>query len=279
MDEVTNDTRVHVLAIIPRMSQIIPTAEPFFFLGDRSKPACLLIHGFTSTPKEMRWMGEFLNQQRYTCHGVRLAGHATSSEAMIRSRYTDWMASVEDGYNILRGFTDEIFLVGLSLGGMLSLLMSTQLDVKGVVALSTPYTQKFSNPLLPHAALLSRFKTYMPKGKGPPGSGWFDPAAWMDHISYPQNPVLSLGELYKLLHPLQVALPKVNVPVLLIHSKDDTYVLPENMELIFVDLKNASDKTKIYVRGSGHVVTRDAARLQVFEATLKFIQRVESGSK
>ena len=97
------------------MPQIIPTAEPFFFPGDRSKPACLLIHGFTGTPKEMRWMGEFLNERGYTCLGVRLAGHATVPEDMIRSNWTDWSASVEDGYSTLRSITVNLFLVGLSM--------------------------------------------------------------------------------------------------------------------------------------------------------------------
>ena len=85
------------------MPQLIPTAEPFSLLGDRSKPACLLIHGFTGTPKEMRWMGEYLNEHGYTCLGVRLTGHATDPEDMIRSNWTDWTASVEDGYSLLRG--------------------------------------------------------------------------------------------------------------------------------------------------------------------------------
>ena len=75
-------------------------------------------------------MGEYLNAQGYTCLGVRLAGHATSPEDMIRSRYTDWIASVEDGYHLLRGVADQIFLVGLSMGGVLSLLMSTRLGCK-----------------------------------------------------------------------------------------------------------------------------------------------------
>jgi esterase/lipase len=46
------------------------------------------------------------------------------------------------------------------------------------------------------------------------------------------------------------------------------------MEMIFADLKNASDKAKAYITGSGHVVTRDAARRQVFESALEFIRRV-----
>ncbi|MBK9207327.1 MAG: hypothetical protein IPL71_03080 [Anaerolineales bacterium] len=63
----------------------------------------------------------------------------------------------------------------------------------------------------------------------------------------------------------------------MIHSKDDAYVLPENMEKIYAGLValHASDKTKLLVTGSGHVVTRDAARHQVFEAARDFIKRIE----
>lgn len=257
------------------MSQLIPTAEPFLLLGDRSKPACLLIHGFTGTPKEMHWMGEYLNQQGYTCLGVRLAGHATDPGDMIRSNWTDWTASVEDGYSLLRGLTDRIFLVGLSMGGILSLLMSTRLDVRGVVAMSTPYKLP-DDPRLRKIDWIAKIVTYMPKSDEAPGASWFDKEAFKGHISYPQNPVRSIGQLNLLLGEMRAALPKINVPVLLIHSKDDKYVSPENIELIFADLKNASDKTKLFVTGSGHVVTRDAARHQVFESALEFIRRVES---
>ena len=121
-------------------TQIITTAEPFFLLGSRT--GILLIHGFTGTPKEMRWMGEYLNRELgFTCLGVRLTGHGTRPKDMVRSRWTDWTVSVEDGYNLLSGITDSIYLVGLSMGGALSLLMSTWFEqhVKGVVTMSAPY--------------------------------------------------------------------------------------------------------------------------------------------
>ncbi len=257
------------------MTQIIPTAEPFLFLGEPSKPACLLIHGFTGTPKEMRWMGEFLNQQGYTCLGIRLAGHATEPEDMIRSNWTDWTASVEDGCHILRGVTDNIFLVGLSMGGVLSLIVSTRLAVRGVVALSTPYKLP-DDPRLKHVDWISKIIPYLPKSAEEPGTGWFDQEAWKDHISYPRNPIRSIGQLDRLLAAMRAALPQVHVPVLLIHSKNDAYVLPDNIELIYADLLNASDKTKLYVTGSGHVVPRDAARQQAFQYALEFIQRIAS---
>ena len=220
-------------------------------------------------------MGEYLNQQGYTCLGIRLAGHATRPEDMIRSRYTDWIASVEDGYHLLCGVTGKIFLVGLSMGGILSLLMSTQLDVRGVIAMSTPSRLPTDYPIW-LLKLVSLVMRYRPKTKEVPGSGWFDKSAYADHISYSKNPVRSSAELKKLILEMHAALPKVNVPVLLMHSKDDTYVLPENMEQIYEGLVNARDKTKLYITGSGHVLPRDAARQQVFQSALEFIQRIES---
>lgn len=257
------------------MPQIIPTAEPFFLLGDSSKPACLLIHGFTGTPKEMRLMGEFLNGQGYTCLGIRLAGHATNPEDMIRSRWTDWAASVEDGYQLLCGMTDHIFLIGLSMGGILSLLMSIRLQVKGVVAMSTPSRLPTDYPTW-FIELISHVIRYRPKSKEPPGSGWFDKAAYQDHVAYAQNPVRSTAELKKLILEMHSALPMVKVPVLLMHSKDERYILPDNVEDIYAGLANASDKTKLYLTGSGHNLPRDASRAQVFQAALEFIQRVSS---
>jgi carboxylesterase len=223
-------------------------------------------------------MGDYLFQQGYTCLGVRLAGHATQPEDMIASRWNDWTASVEDAYSMLRGITDNIYFMGLSMGGVLSLLMSTRLKVRGIVAMSTPY-QLRDDPRLKYVGLISNLIPFLPKSKEPPGSGWFDKTAWQDHVAYPQNPVRSIGELNKLLGAMRIVLPQVNVPVLLLHSKDDHYVLPENLELIDAALMNASDKTKLYITGSGHVVTRDAARQQVFESALQFLQRVESASK
>ena len=161
---------------------------------------------------------------------------------------------------------------------MLFRSMSARLDVKGVVAMAAPHglPRDYPNWFLRAASKVIRFK---PKGKGKPGSGWFDKAEHREHIAYPQNPVRSVAELRELMIEMHAALPKVRVPVLLIHSKDDRYVLPENMERIYAGLVNARDKTKHYITGSGHVLPRDAARLQVFQSTVEFIHRVESKSK
>ena len=146
--------------------------------------------------------------------------------------------------------------------------------MKGVVSMSSPYKLP-DDPRLRKIDWISKIVAYMPKGDEEPGASWFDKEAWKGHVSYPMNPVRSIGQLNLLLGEMRAALPKIKVPVRLIHSKDDRYVLPENMEMIYADLVNTPEKTKVYVTGSGHVVTRDAARHQVFESALEFLRRVE----
>lgn len=139
--------------------------------------------------------------------------------------------------------------------------------------MSAPFTLPRDYPIW-MLKLVSVFKKFNPKGKGKPGSGWFDKDAYREQVSYPQNPIRSTAELKKLILEMRAALPNVHPPVLLMHSKDDAYVLPENVERIYEGLSNAKERTKLYVSGSGHVVTKDAARQQVFESALEFIQRI-----
>ncbi|MFH2038189.1 MAG: alpha/beta fold hydrolase [Chloroflexota bacterium] len=256
------------------MAQIIPTAEPFFLpgVGAHARTGCLLIHGFTGTPKEMRWMGEYLNRQGFSALGVRLSGHATQPEDMIRSRYLDWTASVEDGYNLLKETADRIFLIGLSMGGILSLLMSTRLKVAGVFAMSTPYRLP-DDPRLRFIKQLSTFIKFMPKNDKTPDAGWFDKESFLEHKSYPKNPVRSIAELSLLMAEMRAALPIVDVPVFLVHSKNDDYVIKDSMQKIYDEL-GTTDKQMLWVEGSGHVIPREPVREQVFKEAADFIFRV-----
>jgi carboxylesterase len=257
------------------MRQIIPTAEPFFFTGKaaRARIGCLVTHGFTGAPKEMRWLGEYLNRQGYTVCGIRLNGHATKPEDMIRSRYRDWLLSVEDGYNLLSTCTDQVFLLGLSMGGILSLTSASYLPVRGVVAISTPYEMPVKTPLpLGIIKAISLVKPFLKKSAAP-DDGWFDKAAFAQHVSYPENPLRSGVELKLLIDAMHAALPSVKVPVLLIHSKNDDYVIQGGMQKLY-DALGSKDKHMLWVENSGHVITEEPQREKVFKASADFIKRV-----
>jgi carboxylesterase len=247
---------------------IIPTAEPFFFPGD--KTGCLLVHGFTGTPKEMRWLGEDLARRGRTVLAVRLAGHATRPQDMARARWQDWLANLEDGWHILSGCTQRIFIIGLSMGGVLALRFASQYPLAGVAALSAPHHLP-EDWRLPHIIALSMVQPRT--AKGPPD--WHDPEAERVHVSYPAYPTRSLAELRDLLAEMRAKLPQVTAPALLVYSRDDSGVRAEDghAELIHNAL-GSPQKSLVWIEGSGHVITRDAARQTVFQAVAEFVERV-----
>jgi len=247
---------------------IVKKAQPFYFPGNST--GCLLIHGFTGAPTEMRPLGEYLAEKGFTVMGVRLTGHGTKIADMQRTHWQDWSASVLDGWHLINSIAEDIFLIGLSMGGALALYHASFLPVKGVVSLSAPYNIKH-DPRFRLLPILVNLFPYASKGK----SDWQKIDAAEEHFSYEKYPTRGVLELTKLLKEMRDSLPKISVPTLLMHSKLDLGIPPENMDRIFQDLPaDNPNKNKVWLEHSGHVVTRDLDKLFVFKSVAAFIQEV-----
>ena len=249
-------------------SPIIAGAEPFVLPGGRT--GCLLIHGFTGSPFEMRELGEHLNQQGNSVLGVRLAAHGTRPEDMVRARWQDWLASVYDGWHLLSGCTDQIFVMGLSMGAMLTLLFASQTAVAGIVVMAGPHHLP-DDPRLPFIKPISVIKPFLAKGE----PDWVDPTAAATHICYDVEPTRAYHEVVKLMEAMQAGLAAVRAPILLIYSENDQSVKAEerHMERIYESVGSPHKET-LWLHGSGHVVTRDAQRQQVFDTCTDFVARI-----
>ncbi len=251
------------------MPLIIPSAEPFYVPGGPT--GCLLVHGFTGTPKEMRWMGEYLAGQGHTVLGVRLAGHATRPEDMLRVRWIDWLANLEDGWNLLRCSTQRIYVVGLSMGGILSLVFAARQPVAGVIAMSTPYALA-PDPRLGFVELLSRVKPAVYKG----APDWRDPRIETIHADYPFYPTRSIAQLRDLIVEMQSCLSQITAPALLMHARGDSgggFFDIDSLPKIYAAL-GSQHKRMLWIEGSGHVITEDAQHLTVFQAANDFINEI-----
>lgn len=249
--------------------RVIPTAEPFFFPGGLT--GCLLVHGFTGTPKEMCPLGEFLAGQGYTVLGIRLTGHATDPQDMLRARWQDWLTDVEDGHSLLTGACRRLFVIGLSMGGMLALLHAARFPVAGLVCLSTMHHLP-ADWRLPYVNQFSRILPSIPKG--PPD--WYDPEAGRTHIDYPYYPTRAIGQLRDLMVAMRASLPQVTAPLLLLNSKNDNGVRPEDRHAeLILEAAASRDKSYVLIEGSGHVVCRDAQKEQVFRIVNEFLKKQE----
>lgn len=251
-------------------SLTIKGAEPFFIPG--GKTGILLIHGFTGTPFEMRMLADSLAEDHYTLLAPRLFAHATTPEDMNRARWQDWMASVEDGLNLLKGCTTRQVVMGLSMGGVLALLTAARHAVEAVLTFSAPS----GLPPDPRTRFLKFAVPFMPKiAKGAPD--WRNPDAILDHIDYTFYPTRSILELRKLIEVLHSEIHNVRVPALLFQSRLDHGIPGESMDTLFNSISSA-DKTKIWVDNSGHVIIREPDRNFIFQTTRQFLnQKIGQG--
>lgn len=237
---------------------IMSGAEPFLFAG--SKVGVLLIHGFTGSPAAMRGLGEYLNQnQGYTTLGIRLPGHGTHVDDLRRPAWRDWLTTVEDGLNLLRGMCDQVYVAGISMGGVLTLIAASRYQVQGVAALSTPYgltgdwRVRFMRPL----------SLFVPKFKKPAAVG---NRAETSYAYFVPHAIAEAAELAKL---MQESLPKINIPVLLIQSRGDKVIEPNALDLISEQLQRLPPET-LWLETSGHVITLDQEREIVYRKVADF---------
>ncbi len=252
------------------MKTLIRGSEPFFWLGgdgDSGRVGCLLIHGFTGTPFEMRGLGKRLVAEGYTVLGPRLAHHGTQAADMNRSRWWDWYLAALDGWHMLNNICERVVVIGLSMGGLTALLMAANNPVTAVVAMSTPAAYMFNEGQLKMARYVWRVLPVLKKSAGEK-----DEPDWP---SYGEFPVRATAELMDYKEALLAALPAVAAPALLLHAVDDPTVPFDNLDYIY-DQIGSAEKQKVVVERGGHVMTEGSEKEGVYQEVIAFLSKVST---
>lgn len=241
-------------------------ADPFFWPGHTSV-ACLLVHGLTSTPYEVREWGERLHAAGHTVLAPLLPGHGRSVRELARTRWTAWADTVEAAWDALREIHPHVVVGGSSLGAALALWLAARRPVAGVIGLGTPYRLTWKA----YMAYLVRFvRPALPK-RG--GSSIADPAARQRHPSYTATPTNSLVEMIRLLRHVRANLPSVTAPLLLVHAWSDP-VIPRQNALAVYRAVGSTEKQLVWVYRSAHIITEDYDKGEVFEQCVHFVNRI-----
>jgi carboxylesterase len=242
---------------------VMPGAEPFTHVG--SATGVLLCHGFTGSPQSLRPWADYLADAGLSVWLPRLPGHGTVWQDMARTRWEDWYAEVDRAFSELQAHTDEIFVMGLSMGGCLALRLAEQRGaaVSGLVLVNPSLTADTRLFVLAPA-----LKFLVPSLKGI-ASDIKNPQA--AEMGYDRMPVKALASLPGLWRATQAHLRDVTQPVLVYHSLDDHVVGPASLRL----LREALPQKQLEVRecaDSYHVATLDNDAPVIFAGSLDFVR-------
>ncbi len=244
---------------------MIQGGQPFFMNGGGSS-GVLLIHGFTGLPAELFLLGQVLNQKNFTVLCPRLAGHATDENNLMRTTREDWFNSVLDGFFILRGVCDEIFVVGHSMGGLLALKLAAEQNISKIVTLAAPIFIDDGMGLknLPPREFCGNACIVQPRRK-------LNDVPQAANDVYKKTPLVSVHELLDLIADVKNILPNVTTPILIMHGEEDHTAQPRSARFI-MDNIGSERKFITTVANSGHLLPLDENREFVFEEILNFIR-------
>jgi carboxylesterase len=241
---------------------VLPGAEAFSH--DGGPTGVLLCHGFTGNPQSLRPWAEYLAQAGLSVSLPRLPGHGTTWQELARTRWEDWFTEVDRAFDELQARTDEIFVMGLSMGASLALRLAELRGgaVRGLVLVNPSVAADTKLFMLAPVV-----KLVVPSLKGI-GSDIKKDGARED--SYDRTPMKAAATLPGLWRITQQHLGELAQPILVFKSVTDHVVGPASLKV----LTSALPATQIEVRqlaDSYHVATLDNDADAIFSGSLEFV--------
>lgn len=220
----------------------------------------LLIHGFTASTVEVRPMAKFLSDYGYTVAGPLLPGHGHSPEEMNRVHYEDWIQSAEDMYQQLSKECKRVFVLGESMGGLLSIILSvSHPEIAGTML----FAPALIVPGLWQSEIVWPFKPYIFKKNIDETMEW---------QGFNVVPLHAASELRKLQRKVRKSLPRMDTPTIIFQGKLDHSIDPISSVVVLESI-NSKEKELVWMEESTHCVLIDRQLPDAEETCLDFIHR------
>jgi carboxylesterase len=267
---------------------MIAANKPSFYLPGTNGKGVVLIHGLTGAPAEMKFVARDLNRAGFTVYAPLLAGHGVDKATLVKTRWQDWLASVTQAAQQLRGEVDELYTSGICVGGKLGMLAAQQLP--GVIKATAIYSPcfRYDGWNVPfYYPILSRH------------IGWLSRIPFLDRLSFQETesigikdarlrrlmegmaaegviedfPGKGLVEMHKLGKALKAELPRIKTPTLILHAEEDDLSNPRNARMI-ADTIGAPHQLH-WIKNSYHMIHVDAQHKQVAQLTADFFNEAQ----
>lgn len=225
----------------------------------------LLIHGFTATTAEVRLMAEKLHSAGLTIAAPLLPGHGTHPDDLNRATWPMWLQKVKETYEQLLKDYQKVFVLGTSMGALLSLELAAQHPEIAGLMLFSPALKVESLWLAP---LIAPFKAYLNKEPKDPNLAW---------KGYTVYPLKGAAQLYQLQKHVKSILPKIDQPMLVFSGVNDTRISNEAIAPLLTRV-NSVEKQHIQMQNSGHFVMLEDDLDEAYKLTLNFIANHSSFS-
>lgn len=229
-----------------------------FFPENKILSIAIFVHGYTSDRKnsKAKRLSELLPNKGIGLFSIDLSGRGDSEGKFEDTTLTQYIDDIKCAVDTISKYTDNIALIGSSLGGIVSLQeASKDKRVKALVLLS-PVS------VFPHKSKRSEFqpeglKKWKEKGHAFTDSGRFGKLK-INYTYYEDGLKYGDYSIYR----------KINIPTLIIHGDADKSVPIEESKELIKYLKRSSFLT---IKGADHGYTDKKDFEKMINETVKFL--------
>lgn len=248
---------------------VIRGAEAFDLGDPGARRALLCLHGWTSTPREVRFVAEKAAAAGFRCVGPRLKGHGLTVRALQGVTFKDHLEEVEEAFGRLALAHESVHVLGLSMGGLLGLYLAARRRVASLVLIA-PFLKPAGTTFgLPNHLLVGRVPLKDLVGKDVRGP-IDDPGGLAGHIAYHAMPAREMTALVQATRDFRGLERNVTCPTLILHSVLDRTSDFSGSQALIRDL-GADDKTLVAFNRGNHVITLDYERARVESLALEWL--------
>ena len=238
---------------------------PLFLENSAGKGLVVFVHGFMGSPRQFDYLAESVHRQGYSAASLLLPGHGAAARDFASGTMELWQSHVNAEVGGLARDHGNIWLVGHSMGGLLSInaAVTHSEHVRGLFLIACPFklTTFSANVVQARAKQIFHRKTHPMK------------AAYLGALSVKQSPSLLWRivrpalELKKLILAAQDNLSDIRVPVTAVYSRADEIVCMGSLDILKSGLDN-TELQQIILSDSLHAYYPERERALIESALL-----------
>lgn len=248
---------------------IVVGAEGFTLRGTNGR-GMLLLHGSGDTPQSLRYLAGRLHDAGYTVHAPLLPGHGRDVAYFSSVTALDYAAAAETALDTLLREVTRVSVGGLSMGGALAARLVADRPEPDALVLLAPYLEAPSS--VKWAVRTARaWGLAIPFVAGRGDRSVHDPVAAAEGMAYGVFSPAGLRAMLTSARAGRLALARVRVPTLVVHSREDNRIPLAIAERSTTTLRAHTERH--WVAGCGHVITVDHCKARVAELVLDFLAR------
>jgi carboxylesterase len=245
----------------------------------------ILIHGLGGTQYDLGSLGMLLRKAGVETHAVSLAGHGTLPQDLVTVRAEQWLAEVEELYQLLQPQYDQLHIIGMCMGALLALLLAARMKHTArqgrLVVLASPvFLDGWAAPWyanvrrlvywLPGVSARIKVEEGEPYGvKNPLVRAMFKVKLERGHnFHYPWVPLSCVRQVDRLRAWVRASAADIGAPTLIVHAREDELTSLRSAHFLQARI---ADAHTVILDNSYHMICVDNDREQMASSVLQFL--------